>query len=86
MPMRKNSTWKIAAVSAALFSTTGIPSPAQETFTRQQVIGAVAELQKIVTVNGVQEQLQIPVGGTKQWISVRGRNRRNPILLVIHGV
>ncbi|MBN9686973.1 MULTISPECIES: alpha/beta fold hydrolase [unclassified Corallococcus] len=45
----------------------------------------IADARKIATKNGVEELLEIPVGGTKQWISVRGRDRNNPLLLMIHG-
>jgi proline iminopeptidase len=45
----------------------------------------IADARKISSRDGVEELLEIPVGGTKQWISVRGRERRNPILLMIHG-
>jgi proline iminopeptidase len=45
----------------------------------------IADLRKIGTPNGVEQLVQIDVGGTKQWISVRGKNRDNPILLFIHG-
>ncbi|WP_165829166.1 alpha/beta fold hydrolase [Novacetimonas pomaceti] len=57
----------------------------RQTFTRAEVAGIIGDIQKIVTPDGVQEQLEIPIGGIRQWISVRGRDRRNPILLVIHG-
>ena len=40
---------------------------------------------KIVGVAGVEELVAIPIGGTQQWISVRGHDRDNPILLMIHG-
>jgi hypothetical protein len=34
---------------------------------------------------GIEELRSVDIGGIKQWISVRGRDRRNPILLFIHG-
>jgi len=52
---------------------------------RKEVTGIVANLRKIVSPNGVEELLTIPVNGTKQWLSIRGRDRRNPVLLVLHG-
>jgi proline iminopeptidase len=60
-------------------------APRETRFSRSEVTSAIADARKIVSGNGVEELLEIPVGGTKQWISVRGHNRDNPILLVIHG-
>src|SRR5947207_10019238 len=60
-------------------------SDENQTFTRKQVTGIIAEFRKLVSPNSVEEQLEIPIGGTKQWILVRGRDRANPILLVIDG-
>ena len=60
-------------------------SDENQIFTRKQVTGIIAEFRKLVSPNSVEEQLEIPIGGTKQWILVRGRDRANPILLVIHG-
>jgi proline iminopeptidase len=57
----------------------------EKTFTRAEVTSIIRNARKIVTSNGVEEQLEIPIGGTKQWISVRGKDRRNPVLLLIHG-
>jgi proline iminopeptidase len=34
---------------------------------------------------GIEELRSVQIGGIQQWISVRGRDRRNPILLFIHG-
>jgi proline iminopeptidase len=55
------------------------------TFTRAEVTSIIRDARRIVSPNGVEELLEIPIGGTKQWISVRGRDRRNPVLLMIHG-
>jgi len=63
----------------------GGTAPHETRFSRTEVTGVIADARKIVSGKGVEELLEIPVGGTKQWISVRGRNRDNPILLVIHG-
>ena len=51
--------------------------------TRAQAI--VGNLRKITADNGVEELESVSLGGIEQWISVRGRNRENPILLFIHG-
>ncbi len=45
----------------------------------------LAEVGKVVSDNGVDEARAVEIGGIRQWITIRGRDRRNPILLVIHG-
>jgi pimeloyl-ACP methyl ester carboxylesterase len=45
----------------------------------------LAEVGKIVSSNGIDEAKAVEIGGIRQWVTVRGRDRRNPILLVIHG-
>jgi pimeloyl-ACP methyl ester carboxylesterase len=54
-------------------------------FTQNDARDIIAKVQKVVSPNGVDQQLEIPIGGTKQWITVRGRDLKNPILLFIHG-
>ena len=54
-------------------------------FTQDHARTIIADLQKIVTPNGVDVRTQIPIGGTMQWITVRGRDVNNPILLFLHG-
>lgn len=45
----------------------------------------VAAIGRIVTPRGVQESFEARIGGTRQIIGVRGRDRANPILLYLHG-
>ena len=52
---------------------------------REEVTRIIANSRRIVSPNGVEELLKVPINGTDQWLSIRGRDRRNPILLVLHG-
>ncbi|RDD82620.1 alpha/beta hydrolase [Dyella tabacisoli] len=42
-------------------------------------------VRKIVTPDGIENMTTVEIGGIRQWISVRGRHRDNPILLFLHG-
>src|SRR5262245_39512221 len=39
----------------------------------------------ITTPNGIDEARYVEIGGIEQWITVRGEDRRNPVLLFLHG-
>ena len=45
----------------------------------------IHEAQKLTGPYAIQELIPVEIGGIKQWISIRGSDRRNPILLFIHG-
>jgi pimeloyl-ACP methyl ester carboxylesterase len=59
--------------------------PTIPAFTLQSARDIIAESRKIVSPNGIQVLLDIPVNGTRQWLSIRGNDNRNPILLFLHG-
>ena len=39
----------------------------------------------ISTPNGIDEAMFVPIGGTLQWITIRGQDRNNPVVLMLHG-
>lgn len=45
----------------------------------------IFDYNRIVTPQGVDESFVAEIGGLKQYISVKGYDRNNPILLFIHG-
>jgi pimeloyl-ACP methyl ester carboxylesterase len=45
----------------------------------------VAKALVIDTPNGIVEQRFVRIGGIEQWIQIRGEDRENPVLLVLHG-
>lgn len=59
--------------------------PKPETLSRDEVTQTIADVRKIVTPQGIDDTRILSVNGTRQWISVRGKDRRNPLLLVLHG-
>lgn len=81
----KISTGLLAAVGAMISIGASAADSAAPAFTRDRASGIIGNFRKIVVPDGIDERLEIDIGGTKQWISVRGRDRRNPILLMIHG-
>lgn len=45
----------------------------------------IRDLQRITTPNGIQEQYATPIGGVPQWLTIRGDDRANPVILFVHG-
>src|SRR5580765_651739 len=39
----------------------------------------------ITSQNGIDEATYVTVGGIEQWITIRGEDRKNPVLLFLHG-
>lgn len=56
-----------------------------ESLPRSQVIGTIADARKVVTGRGIEDSRAISINGIQQWINVRGKDTRNPILLLLHG-
>jgi pimeloyl-ACP methyl ester carboxylesterase len=76
-----SATEPAAAASAAAASTQGKPT----LMSREDVTRILESNRKIVTPQGVDEMIKVRIGGIDQWLSIRGKDRRNPILLFLHG-
>ena len=71
----------------------GLPAlPSQSPDTIAALLWAREVLQKHLSTTyavqdpkGVEELMPVKIGGVDQWLHIRGRNRKNPILLFIHG-
>ena len=86
--MRHMIVRAVAALGSLVFSGMALaqqPPDKTKTISRDKVVTIIADARRIVSPDGIEEGRAITVNGTQQWISVRGRDRRNPILLLLHG-
>src|SRR5690606_1320721 len=72
----------IGPVRASAASTTEGESELVDRARAQQII---RDLRAVSATGGVEELKAVEIGGIQQWLSVRGKDRNNPILLFIHG-
>jgi len=74
------------AVATAAADAPSTPSP-EETRPRNRAEATqiMAEMRRILPPGGVERLEKVRIGGIDQWVSIRGQDRRNPILLMIHG-
>jgi pimeloyl-ACP methyl ester carboxylesterase len=80
---------KLAAAFLVL-ATSSLPAAAQTAEPphprdRAEAVEVVRDLRRIVTPNGIEEARTIRIGGIEQFVTIRGKDRHNPVLLVLHG-
>jgi pimeloyl-ACP methyl ester carboxylesterase len=80
-----NLKCKAAAVAVLVAAALVQPARAEPELTGARFRQLLGETQKVTSSNGIDEARAVTIGGIAQWITVRGRDRRNPILLVLHG-
>jgi pimeloyl-ACP methyl ester carboxylesterase len=74
----------ILFVSPLAFAKAQMPSPSPaDPYAPARAL--VADLDRIVTPNGIQETFEAALGGARQVVNVRGADRDNPILIFVHG-
>jgi proline iminopeptidase len=71
--------WLATTLQQPALAQTAKPTP------REEATGVIRELRRIVTPNGIERNQVIRIGGIDQFVSIRGADRRNPVLLIIHG-
>lgn len=72
----------LAAASRVMASE---PAPSPRPANRAEAVALIAEARRIVTPEGIERMEKVRIGGIEQWLSIRGNDRRNPVLLVFHG-
>lgn len=90
--MKTATTLRLSISIAAALCLPALPLVAQTTApasrtvpSRDYITARLAELRKIHTPEGIEALEEASIGGTRQWVSIRGLNRANPVLLFIHG-
>lgn len=90
MAMRCKSTQSMKPGSLLLilltmfaFAASAQECPSGESYQKAREV--VRDLQDIVAPTGIQESYKTTIGGIDQWVSVRGQDRANPMILFVHG-
>ena len=90
---RRPADWRSALVAqagglvAALLMLTGIAAPATAATpgNRAEATAIVADMRRVVADHGIERLETVRIGDIDQWVSIRGQDRRNPVLLMLHG-
>lgn len=77
--------WLTLAVFAVQSACSPVIAGESPRLDREVVQDIIANARKVTALGGIEESYAVSLGGFPQWVSVRGNNRENPILLFIHG-
>lgn len=82
---RKTALTSLAALACAPAAAVSPASAAATDIPLERVKAIVRARERIVSPSGIDELIAIPVNGERQWLSIRGQDKRNPVLLFLHG-
>jgi pimeloyl-ACP methyl ester carboxylesterase len=83
----KRLLWSLLGLGLAALSASAPASPPSppSPHNRAEAVAIVKELRRVVSDNGVERLETVRIGGIDQAVSIRGNDRRNPVLLMLHG-
>jgi proline iminopeptidase len=77
---------KIAAVLTALaVAASAADKPLPKPFSRAEATEIIMNARQVVNPGGIERLQKVRIGGIDQWVSIRGTDMGNPVLLLIHG-
>ena len=83
--MKRKALVLVAALATVSSYAQEAADGAAKPSSRAQATAIIANARKILTPDGIERLEKIRLGGIEQWVSIRGVDRRNPVLVVIHG-
>ena len=89
MRQRTNGFWPLLLLFSAAAASAGQSPPARADVQNEATWALLrarnARDYAITTSNGIDEARYVEVGGIQQWVTIRGENTNNPVLLFLHG-
>src|SRR5208282_5129139 len=86
MTFRLNALLATAlSLGLALFMNAARAAAPTQPSARDKAVSIIANARKIVAPHGIERLEKVKIGGIDQWVSIRGTDTRNPVLLYVHG-
>jgi len=83
--MNSRTAGNLATVLVIAVTGLAVGQTSSKPFSRVEATTIIADARRIVNPDGIEQLETVRIGGIEQWVSIRGSDRRNPVLLLIHG-